>query len=132
MKNFLNLAKLATLMMIFAIGFTQQAHAQRYLTERATKEFSLAATDGTSNVHTFSNGIKVAYEKKGDVETLVALTQDGKIFQSTGKITTGGNVLTPYSVTVDITTANGCRIKGSLKLFGKNRHVDLDITCNLK
>lgn len=132
MKNFLNWAKLATTILIFAIGFAQQANAQRYLTERATKEFSLALTDGTSNIHTFSNGIKVAYEKKGDVEALVALTPDGKIFQSVGKIATGGNVLTPYTFTVDITTANGCRIKGSLKLFGKNRHLDVDITCAQK
>lgn len=132
MKIFLNCTKSILLLAFFALAFSQQAHAQRYLTERATKEFSLAVSDGTSNIHTFSNGIKVAYEKKGDVEALVALTPDGKVFQSVGKIPTGGNVLTPYSFTVDITTANGCRIKGSLKLFGKNRHLDVDITCNLK
>lgn len=132
MKSILNCTKLFALMLIFALSFTQKAQAQRYLTENATKDFSLAISDGTSNVHTFSNGVKIAYEIKGGVEALVAVGTDGKIFQSLGKITTGGNVLTPYTITVDITTSNGCRIKGSLKLFGKNRHLDVDITCGQK
>lgn len=130
MKNFLNLAKLATLMMIFAIGLTQQAHAQRYLTEKVQKDLIVA--EGLRVAHTFSNGIKLAYNTKGTLESVVAVMPDGKIIQSTGKITTGGDVLTPYTITVDITTSNGCRIKGSLKLFGKNRHLDVDITCAQK
>lgn len=130
MKNFLNLAKLATLMMIFAIGFTQQANAQRYLTEKVQKDLIIA--EGLKVAHTFSNGVKLAYNTKGTLESVVAVMPDGKIIQSTGKITTGGDVLTPYTITVDITTSNGCRIKGSLKLFGKNRHLDVDITCAQK
>lgn len=128
MKNFLNLAKLATLMMIFAIGFTQQVHAQRYLTERVQKDLIVA--EGLKVAHTFSNGVKLAYDTKGTLESVVAVMPDGKVIQSVGKIATGGDVLTPYTFTVDITTSNGCRIKGSLKLFGKNRHLDVDITCN--
>lgn len=130
MKNFLNLAKLATLMMIFAIGFTQQAHAQRYLTEKVQKDLIIA--EGLKVAHTFGNGVKLAYDTKGTLESVVAVMPDGKIIPSLGKITTGGDVLTPYSITVDITTSNGCRIKGSLKLFGKNRHLDVDITCTQK
>lgn len=130
MKNFLNLAKLATLMMIFAIGFTQQAHAQRYLVENVQKDLIIA--EGLKVAHTFSNGVKLAYDTKGTLESVVAVMPDGKIIPSLEKITTGGNVLTPYTITVDITTSNGCRIKGSLKLFGKNRHLDVDITCTQK
>ncbi len=128
MKNFLNLAKLATLMMIFAIGLTQQVHAQRYLTEKVQKDLIVA--EGLKVAHTFSNGVKLAYDTKGTLESVVAVMPDGKVIQSVGKIATGGNVLTPYTFNVDITTSNGCRIKGSLKLFGKNRHLDVDITCN--
>lgn len=130
MKNFLNLAKLATLMLIFAIGFTQQVHAQRYLVENVQKDLIVA--EGLKVAHTFGNGVKLAYDTKGTLESVVAVMPDGKIIPSLGKITTGGDVLTPYTITVDITTSNGCRIKGSLKLFGKNRHLDVDITCAQK
>ena len=53
MKNFLKLAKLATMMMIFAIGFTQQANAQRYLTENVQKDLIVA--EGLKVAHTFGN-----------------------------------------------------------------------------
>ena len=52
---------------------------------------------------------------------------DGEIIQPRGKITTCGDVLTHHTITVDIVTFNGCR-KENLKLFGKNRHLDVDIT----
>ncbi|MDX2070805.1 MAG: hypothetical protein SFV55_20415 [Haliscomenobacter sp.] len=127
MKSFFTFAKLATLMLIFTIGFTQQGHAQRYLTEKVQKDLIVA--EGLKVAHTFSNGIKLAYNTKGTQESVVAVMPDGKTISSLGKITTGGDVLTPYTVTVDITASNGCRIKGSMKLFGKNRHLDVDITC---
>lgn len=129
MKIFLNCTKGALLLAFFALTFSQQAHAQRYLTEKVAKDLT-TINPGINVVHSFSNGIKLAYEKKGNVESVVAVAANGLVSYSTGKIPTGGDVATPYTLTFDITTEGGCRIKGSIKLFGKNRHFDADITCN--
>ena len=128
MKSLLNFSKLSLLLLLFALGFANQAQAQRYITEKVAKDLTTIA-EGVNVVHTFSNGIKLAYEKKGTVESVIAVAQDGQIFQSLNRIPTGGVVATPYTLTLDITASNGCRVKGSVKLFGKNRHFDVDITC---
>lgn len=125
MRNFANVAKFATLMLFFALSFSHSAQAQRYLTERVSTRYNVSLKDGTSNLHTFSNGLKLAVLKKGVDEKLVIIDETGAVISAAST-----TQLTPFRLSITIKTKR-CTIKVILDRSNPDRTIDGDISCDL-
>lgn len=125
MKNFVNVAKFVALMLLFTFSFSHTAYAQRYLSERVSTSYSSSIKEGTSNLHTFSNGLKLAVLKKGADEKLVVIDETGAVI-----VPSSTTQLTPMRLSINIKTKR-CTIKVVLDRSNPDRRIDGDISCDV-